>query len=184
MSQTQISHPPLSRDIPRRQVWNTNNSLCIGDDDTCADAVKEITSLWNEWADSTELLLHGMINQLEELVVSYADYIYLSRRLATYPARPAAESQDLSDETLSDMWNNWADAVEIIFHDLKRQVARGVPLPSKEEMQCAKERVDFRLALLSQGPPPTHTAAILRKMLRDRARAGDELADVMENLRI
>ena len=184
MSQIQTSHPPRSQDTPRRQVWNTNNSLCIGDDDTCVDVVKEITFLWNEWADSTELLLHGMINQLEDLVVSYADYIYLSRRLASYPARPAAESQDPSDETLSDVWNNWADAVEIIFHDLKRTVERGVPLPSKEEMLCASERVDSRLVLLSQGPPPTHMAAILRKMLRNRARARNELADAMGTLRI
>lgn len=159
----------------------------MGDDYSYADAVKEIIFLWNEWADSVEKILLGMINQMEELDVSYDDYLNFVRQLASYPARPvlpAADSEDMSDKLISVVWNEWADVVERIVSDMKRAIDHSVPLPREEQMPCAGEPVDFSLDLSNQHPPPMHMAAYLRKMLRDGTVTRDGLTDFMEDLNL
>ena len=92
MSQNKESHSSAtarSPDMPRRQRWNTDDILCMGDDFTHADAVKEITFLWNEWADSAENILRAMIDQMEDRAVSRDDGRTLAARVSAYPARPA-----------------------------------------------------------------------------------------------
>ena len=185
MSQGQNPHRStavITRDIPIRQAWNTSDILCMGDDYTYADAAKEITLLWKEWADSVELNLHGMIKQMEELNISYDDYLNLVRQLVTYPARPAADHQILSNELLSDLWSRWADVVEKIAVDMRRAIERSVPLPREEQVLSVGEPMDFSLDLSNQEPPPMHMAAHLRKMLWDGTVAREELADYMEVL--
>lgn len=188
MSQSQNSNNAVtakSPDMLRRQEWNTDDILCMGNEDTYADAAKEIIPLWNEWADSVETILHGMINQMEELDISYDDYLTSVRQLASYPARPAlptAESQDKSDRPLNDIWNEWADIVESILEHMKRTVDQGHPLPREEQILCAGVPIEFSLDLSNQDPPPMHMAAHLRKMLQDATVARDELAGFMEIL--
>lgn len=164
--------------MPRRQGWNTDDILCMGDDYTFADAAKEIMFLWNEWADSVEDILRGMIDQMEECNISYHDYLSLVRQFASYPARPAFPTVD-SDSLLSGVWNKWADAIESIHGDMKQAINHSIPLPREDQMLCAGQPIDFSL-----DPPPMYMAAHLRKMLRDGTVARDELADSMEDLSI
>lgn len=190
MSQTQNSHSSAtspSPNLPRRQRWNTDDILCMGDDYTYADAAKEIVWLWNEWADSAEDVLCGIIDQMEEVDVSYDDYLDFVRQLASYPARPAlpaaaADAQNTSDRPLSGVWNEWADVVERIVDEMKRAVDRSVPLPREQRTLCAGRAFDFSLDLSNQDPPPMHMAAHLREMLRDGTVSRDELAEFMEDL--
>lgn len=188
MNQIRISHSsatPRSPDMPRRQGWNTDDILCMGDDYTYADAAKEIIFLWNEWADSVETILYGMVDQVEELDISYDDYCNIVRRFASYPARPvlpAADSPNMSDSLLSGVWDEWADVVERIADDVKWAIDHSVPLPREEQMMRAGGLVNFSLDLSNQDLPPMHMAAHLRKMLRDGTVARDELTDFMESL--
>ena len=188
MSQSQNSNNAVTAQSPdrlRRQEWNTDDILCMSNEDTCADAAKEIILLWNEWADSVETILHGMINQMEELDISYDDYLTSVRQLASYPARPAlptAESQDTSDTLLNDIWNEWADIVESILEHMKKTVDQGLPLPREEQMLCAGVSIDFSLDPSNQDPPPMHMAAHLRKMLQDATVTREELTGFMEIL--
>ena len=188
MNQTRDWHisPTLgSRDMPRRQGWNTDDILCMGDDYTYADAAKEITFLWNEWADSVEDTLHGIIDQMEECNISYHDYLNLVGQFASYPARPALPAVDSQDDSLlSGVWNQWADAIERIHGDMKRAISHSVPLPREEQMLCAGRPSDFGQGLSNQDPSPMHMAAHLRKMLRDGTVARDKLADSMKDLSI
>lgn len=180
MSQTHNLHASATRqpqDMPRRQGWNTNDILCMGNDYTYADAVKEIRYLWNEWANSVELILHGLIDQMERLHISYTDYLNLVRQLASYPARPASESQHISDSLLSGVWNEWADVVQSVYEEMERVSERSIPLPPcEEQMLYVDEYVDLSKQNL---PPAMYMAAHLRKMLRERTDARDELADFM-----
>ena len=190
MSQTQhmdISATGRSPDMPRRQGWNTDDILCMGDDYTYADAAKEIMFLWDEWADSVEKILHGMIDQMEELDISYGDYLNFLKQLASYPTRPAlpaAHSHTMSDSFPSDVWHEWADAIESIHDDMKRAIDHSVPLPRGAQVLCAGQATDSGLHLSNQSLSPMHMAAFLRKMLQDRTVARDGLADFMLNLSI
>lgn len=160
----------------------------MGDDFTHADAVKEITFLWNEWADSAENVLRAMIDQMEDRAVSHDDSRTLAARLSAYPARPALPavgSHDVSGGRLNGVWNAWADAVEMIGGDMKRVIDRSVPLPREEQMfRAGGGPVGFGLGLANRHPPPVHVAAHLRTALRDRTVACDGLADFMEFLNI
>ena len=160
----------------------------MGDDFTYADALREIIYLWNEWADTAENILRGMINQMEELDITYDNYLTLVRQLASYPARPAlqatTDSQIMPDVFVSGVWNAWADVVEKVVNDMKRVIAHSVPLPWDEQGMREDDLVNFSLDLSNQDPSPMHMAAHLRKMLGDGTVARDKLADVMENLRL
>ena len=160
----------------------------MGDDFTYADALKEILYLWNEWADTVENILRGMINQIEEVDITYDDYLILVRQLASYPARPPLlTTTDLRvnpDIYVSCVWNAWADRVEKVVNDMKRVIAHSVPLPREEQGMREGDLVDFSLDLSKQDPSPMHMAAHLRKMFKDGTVARDDLADVMEDLKL
>ena len=160
----------------------------MGDDFTYADALKEIIYLWNEWADTVENILRGMINQIEELDIAYDDYLTLVRQFASYPARPpllaAPDLQVSPDIYVSTVWNAWADRVEKVVTDVRRVIAHSGPLPREEQGMREGDLVDFSLDLSKQDPSPMHMAAHLRKMLGDGTVVRDELADVMEDLRL
>ena len=157
----------------------------MGADYTYADALTDFTFLWNEWADSVETILHGMIDQIEALDISYDDYLTLVSQLASYPARPAlptADSQEISARLLSGVWNEWADVVEKVVVVMKWAIDHSTPLPREEQMLWDGGPLDFNLDLSSRDLPPMRMAALLRKMLRDDTVACDELADSVENL--
>ncbi len=118
---------------------------------------------------------------MEELKISYDDYLSLVRRFAVYPARPAA---DLSDEVLDGVWNEWADVVESIVVEMRWAIAHSVRLPRDEQVVCVSECVDFSLDLSNQELTPLHMAAHLREMLRDGTVGRDELVGFMEDLRV
>ncbi|CAD6574022.1 MAG: hypothetical protein ASARMPRED_006437 [Alectoria sarmentosa] len=169
----------------RRQGWNTNNILCMGADYTYADALKGFNFRWNEWADSVETILHGIIDQIEELDISYDDYLTLVSHLASYPARPAlpaADSQEMSARLLSGVWNEWADMVERVVVVLKWAIDHSAPLSREEQMLWDGGPLDLTLDLSSRDLPPMRMAALLRKMLKDGTVACDELAGSMKNL--
>ncbi|KAM0793922.1 hypothetical protein BDR22DRAFT_827384 [Usnea florida] len=185
---SQSAYRPESANMPRRQAWDTADILCMGDDFTYADALKEIIYLWNEWADTVENILRGMIDQLEELDFTYDDYLTLVRQLALYPARPPLQAAtDLRvdpDIYVSCVWNAWADRVEKVVNDMRRVIAHSVPLPREEQGMREGDLVDFSLDLSKQDPSPMHMAAHLRKVLGDGTVTRDDLADVMEDLRL
>ena len=160
----------------------------MGSDFTHVDAMNEIIYLWNEWADTVENILRGMINQIEELDIAYDDYLTLVRQLASYPARPAllatAELRVEPDVYVSCVWNAWADVIEKVVNDMRRVIDRSVPLPREEQGMREGDLVDFSLDLSNQDPSPMHMAAHLRKMLGDGTVARDDLADVMEDLKL
>ena len=187
MNQIRNSHSlatPRCPDMPRRQGWNTDDILCMGNDYTYADAATEIFFLWNEWADSVETILYGLVDQIEELDVSYDDYLNLVRQFTSYPTRPllpAADSPTISDSLLSGVWNEWADVVERIVDDVKGAIDRSVPLPREEQTMCAGGLVNFSPDPSNQDLPML-VAARLRKMLRDGTVARDEMIDFMGSL--
>ncbi len=121
---------------------------------------------------------------MEELKISYDDYLSLVRRFAVYPARPAADSPDLSDEVLHGIWNEWADVVESIVVEMRWAIAHSVPLPRDEQVACVGKDADFSLDLSNQELTPVHMAAHLREMLRDGTVGRDELVGFMEGLRV
>ncbi|CAF9936836.1 hypothetical protein IMSHALPRED_010920 [Imshaugia aleurites] len=171
----------------QRQWGITDDIFCMCDDNTFADATREIAPLWNEWADDVENTIHRMIDQMEELSISYDDYLTLVAHLATYPARPALpstapQSHEDSNRRLIDAWNAWADVVESIANDMTRAIVHSVPLPREQQMLGAGGPFDFSLDLSKQDPPPMHVAAHLREMLRDGTVAREGLADLMEDL--
>ena len=190
MSQSQNSHNSTtarSPDIPQIQWGITDDFFCMCDDNTYADATREIAPLWNEWADDVENILHRMIDQMEQLSISYDDYLTLVAHLATYPARPALpstapQSHEDSNRRLIDAWNAWADVVESIANDMTRAIVHSVPLPREQQMLGAGGPFDFSLDLSKQDPPPMHVAAHMREMLRDGTVAREGLADLMEDL--
>ena len=160
----------------------------MGDDFTHADALNEIIYLWNEWADTVEDILRGMINQIEELDITYDDYLTLVRQFASYPARPpllaTADLRVNPDNYVSCVWNAWADKVENVVNVMQQSIAHGVPLPREEQGMLEGDLVDFSLDLSKHDLSPMHIAAHLRKMLGDGTVARDDLADVMEDLRL
>ena len=160
----------------------------MGEDFTHADALKEIIYLWNEWADTVEDILRGMINQIEELEITYDDYLTLVRQFASYPARPpllaATDLRVNPDVYVSTVWNAWADRVEKVVNHMQRSIAHSVPLPREEQGMLEGDLVDFSLHLSKHDLSPMHIAAHLRKLLGDGTVARDELADVMEDLRL
>ena len=156
----------------------------MGDDYAYTDAFTKISFLWNEWADSVELILRKMIKQMEELKISYDDYLTLVRQFVTYPARPTSGCPILADEQLNRLWNEWADVVESMVTDMKRAIEHSVPVPREEQMVSADEAMDFSLDMSKQDLPPMHMAAHLRQMLRDGTIGRKGLSDSMQDLSI
>ena len=187
MSQSQNSHRPAasqSLEIRTRQAWETHDILRMRDEHADADAFTKISFLWNEWADSVELILRKMINQIEELKISYDDYLTLVKQFVTYPARPTSGFPILADEQLNRLWNKWADVVESMVTDMKRAIEHSVPLPREEQMVSADEPMDFSLDMSKQDLPPMHMAAHLRQMLQDGTVGRYGLCGSMEDLSI